>query len=250
MSITSHDPCGGGGISADIETLASLGCHCTPIITQLCARDTSQLKDSFVTHTSLLIEQIRAVLEDINVNLFSIGDVTSIRNAEAIHTILCDYSDIPVLLHPGKLKQPDDCGLDQALSTLLLPRSKLLILSKENALALAPSADTLAACAQQILDSGCNNLLITGDQTVSTQIKNHWFLAHSSSQQYTWERLPYAYQGANDTLAAATSAYLAHGLSMAEAIQQAQQFTWQALHQGRRIGMGKLLPDRMHWCKK
>ncbi|WP_145999192.1 bifunctional hydroxymethylpyrimidine kinase/phosphomethylpyrimidine kinase [Oceanicoccus sp. KOV_DT_Chl] len=30
LSINNLDPSGGGGISADIETLTSLGCHCTP----------------------------------------------------------------------------------------------------------------------------------------------------------------------------------------------------------------------------
>lgn len=249
LSLSNLDPSGGGGISADIETLASLGCHCTPVVTRLAARDTSNVKNSQITDTTLLIEQIRAVLEDIEVNLINIGDVASISNAEAIHTILSDYPDIPVLFHPELDAQANnEFGL--AIFTLLFPQARLSILNKQAVLALTPGADTLAACAQELMEYGCDNLLITGDNSDSTQITNHWFSRHSNKQQYHRERIPNNYNGAGNTLAAAVSAYLAHGLSMAESIQQAQQFTWQALQKGRRIGMGELLPDRMHWCKK
>ncbi|MEE8057728.1 MAG: hydroxymethylpyrimidine/phosphomethylpyrimidine kinase [Pseudomonadales bacterium] len=250
MSISNHDPSGGGGISAAIETLASLGCHCTPIITKLAARDTATLKDSQITDTSLLIQQIRAVLEDITINLFCISDLASIGNVEAVHTILSDYPDIPVVLHPSISAHDGEHGLDTAIRTLLLPQTDITILNKADALTLAPGADTLSACAQELMEYGCDNILITGDNNSNTQLSNHWFAHRGSSQKYAWERLPYSYHGAGSTLAAALSGYLAHGLSMAESIQQAQQFTWQALLKGRRIGMGELLPDRMHWCQK
>jgi hydroxymethylpyrimidine/phosphomethylpyrimidine kinase len=250
MSINGLDPSGGSGISADIETLASLGCHCTPIITQLSASDTTAIQDCLTIDTGLLIEQIRVVLEDINVNLFNIGELASVGNTEAVHTILSDYPDIPVLFHPSLPGNDEEAGLAKALCTLILPQADIVILAKEEALALAPGADTLSACAQELMEYGCKHILITGDNANSTQITNHWFSQYGNSQQYPWERLPNNFYGAGSTLAAAVSAYLAHGLSMTESLQQAQQFTWQALQKGRRIGMGELLPNRMHWCKK
>jgi hydroxymethylpyrimidine/phosphomethylpyrimidine kinase len=249
MSISNHDPSGSAGISADIETLASLGCHCTPIISRLCARDTAGVKDSQITDTSLLIEQIRAVLEDINVNLFCIGDLASISNTEAVHTILNDYSDIAVVLHPATSEHSYNPGLEEAFQALLLPLADITIMHEAKALAMAPGADTLPACACELMESGCEHLLITGINGNASKIRNHWFFRHGSSQQYEWKRLPHSYHGAGDTLSAAISAYLAHDLSMAESIQQAQQFTWQALNKGRRFGMGELVPDRMHWCR-
>ncbi len=249
LSISSHDPSGSAGISADIETLASLGCHCTPIISKLAARDTASLKDSQITDTSLLIEQVRAVLEDITVNLFCIGDLASISNIEAIHTILKDYPDIPVVLHPV-LPPAKGHGLESAIRTLLLPLADITVLNQSEVLVLAPGADTLSAGARELMEFGCDNILITGATAANKQVSNHWFSPRANSQQYHWQRLPFSYHGAGDTLCAALSAYLGHGLSMAESIQQAQQFTWQALEKGRRIGMGELLPDRMHWCRK
>nr|WP_235015449.1 bifunctional hydroxymethylpyrimidine kinase/phosphomethylpyrimidine kinase [Oceanicoccus sp. KOV_DT_Chl] len=203
-----------------------------------------------MTDSHLLIEQIRAILEDIPIHLFNIGELASISNTEAMHTILNDYPNIPVLLHLKLNSLNKKIGMDQALSNLLFGQTDLLILNKQDALALAPGADTLAACAQEILEYGCKNILICDSNNGSNEIYNYWFSAHSNNQCYQWQRLPNTFLGAADTLSAAAAAYLAHGFSMAESIQQAQQFTFQALQKGRRVGMGELLPDRMHWSKK
>lgn len=250
MSLSSNDPTGGSGIAASIETLASLGCHCLPIVSSVSVRDTKEFKDSQITPASILIEQVRAILEDISVNLISIGDLASISNVEAVHTILRDYPELPVVLHPDISQQNNRDNLANVLTTLLLPQADIVVLSKNDVWALAPGADTLAAGAQELMEHGCSNFLLTDSCNADSQVYNHWFSAHSSVQTYTWDRLPNSFHGARSTLAAALSAYLAHELSLAESILQAQQFTWQALQNGRRIGMGKWLPDRMHWCKK
>lgn len=249
MSITANDPSGGSGISADIETLSSLGCHCTPIITKLSARDTHNVEDSQITDTPLLIEQTRAILEDIPVNLINIGDLASTGNIEAVHTILRDYPTIPIVFHP-KISNDDHQGIiNSALHTLILPLTTLTIVSRSDAMSLVAGADSPAASAQGLLDCECSNVLLTGSNRDANYYMNQWYNQHSTVKEYQWQRLPNSFHGAICTLAAAVSAYLAHGLSIAESIQQAQQFTWQALRGGRRIGMGELFPDRMHWSR-
>ncbi|MEY3743012.1 MAG: hypothetical protein RLZZ541_67, partial [Pseudomonadota bacterium] len=37
--------------------------------------------------------------------------------------------------------------------------------------------------------------------------------------------------------------------SMEEAIEEAQEFTWQTLKNGFRPGMGQFIPDRMFWAR-
>jgi len=250
MSISSHDPCGGAGISADIETLTSLGCHCTPVITKLSARDTHSQKDSQVTNTSLLVEQIRAVLEDVTVDLFKIGDIGSITNAEAVHTILNDYPNITVVLDPDTSSPDQTPALTEAIKNLLFTQSNIVVASEKDLFRLAPGADTLAASAHELLEYGFEALLITGTHGSSSHVRNQLYTHRGLIQHYDWERLPNSFQGAGSTLSAALSAYLAHKLSLAESVQQAQTYTWHALAKGRRIGMGQLLPDRLHWCRK
>ena len=250
MSISSHYPSGYAGISTNIETCASLGCHCSPIISKLVANDSSSQKNCQITNTSLLIEQVRAVLDEITVNLFYIGDLASIGNIEAIHTILNDYPDIPMVLHPSLVQYANEPAMNNAIRNMLLPQASIAVLKMRDALALAPGADTLSACSRGLMEFSCDNIFIIGAGGSSTEISNHWFSVRGSGQHYPWERLPYNYHGASETLSAALSAYLAHGLSMSESIQQAQQFTWHALQKGRQISGDVLLPDRLHWCRK
>lgn len=255
MSINNHDPIGGSGISADIESLSSLGCHCAPIITELAAIDNDQIDsdvlDAQVTPTSLLISQMRSVLEDAQVDVIKIAKLASLANIEAVHTVLSDYPSIPVVLAPfsGDIKHSE---LNDAVCELLFPQAMITLLSENDAYQLTNGADSLAAYAHQLLEYGSQNLLFTNtlnqspSQTVCNQLFNHRGLC----QQYERERLAGQFNGGGDTLSAALAAYLGHGLSLAESVQQAQQFTWQAIKKAKRVGMGELIPDRMHWANE
>ena len=249
MSIGAHDPCGGGGLSAALETLASLGCHCTPVISSITAGDTGGIKDSQLTDNTLLIEQIRAVLEDMPITLFSVGRLPSVSHIEAVHTILADYPSIPVVLSPI-IDPTQGAEHMEALRELLIPDAMVSIIGFRELQEFAYGSDSIAAAAQALQEYGASDLLITGDVTQGEKVCNQWYNRRGLRQTYQWERLPDSFVGAGSTLAAAAAGYLAHGFSTAEALQQAQAFTWQALKGARRIGMGKLIPNRMHWCNQ
>jgi hydroxymethylpyrimidine/phosphomethylpyrimidine kinase len=65
----------------------------------------------------------------------------------------------------------------------------------------------------------------------------------------TWQRLPGSYHGSGCTLASAIAANLARGLDVAEAVREAQEYTWQALAKAFRPGMGQHIPDRLFWAR-
>ena len=66
----------------------------------------------------------------------------------------------------------------------------------------------------------------------------------------SWERLPGTYHGSGCTLAAAIAATIANGLSVSEAVRDAQEYTWQALNLAYRPGMGQHIPDRLFWARE
>ena len=43
LVIAGHDPSGGAGIQADIESIANAGCHATTVITSLTAQNTNTI---------------------------------------------------------------------------------------------------------------------------------------------------------------------------------------------------------------
>lgn len=250
LTINSHDPSGGAGVVADVETANSLGCHCVSAITALNVRDTRNFKDRQSTGAALLIEQVRVALEDSAITAIKIGDVATIAQAEVIHTILGEYQDIPVVLDPVLHHGATDGDVAAAVRMLLLPRASVVILSTEHIGILSSCGDSIGASVQELLEFGCPQILATVAHREHNQTINRLYSTRGLVKEYSWDALSQTFHGAGSTLSAAVTAYLAHGFDMLEALQQGQQFTWQALAHARRIGMGSLIPDRLFWCRK
>lgn len=252
MAFAGHDPCGGAGIQADIETLLSLGCHCTPIITALTAQDSVNVKDFTPTNAALLVEQARAVLEDMPIAAFKIGMIGSVENAEAIHTIIAEYDSIPVILDPvlaagggGALAQH---AMVDAINNLLIPNTNLATPNSIEAQKLCSDADSMDACAQMLMDNGCEYVLITGGHEPGALLSNHLWSNREKIASYDWQRLEGEFHGTGCTLASACAGYIAHGAGIATAVRDAQQYTWQTVKHARRLGMGQSIPNRLFWA--
>ena len=160
------DPSGGAGILADIEAISSQGALCAPIITAATVQDTQDVMSFAPMPPDLLVEQARAVLEDMPVSAIKIGMVGSTEIAEAIHSILVDYPSIPVIYDPvfstekdGALSTPD---LVESVRNLLLPLTTILTPNIFEVHALAPGSDTPAAAAVALLETDCKYVLLTG----------------------------------------------------------------------------------------
>jgi hydroxymethylpyrimidine/phosphomethylpyrimidine kinase len=253
MNFAGTDPSGGAGIQADIETLISMGCHAAPVVTAVTVQDTQQLFRYQAMEPSLVIEQARAILEDIPVAAFKIGMLGSVENAEAIHSILIDYPDIPVVLDPliaagGGGELADDALID-AMVNLLFPLTTVLTPNSEEARAFAPEADTLDACAQELLELGSDFILITGSHENTPHVVNNLYSESRLLESYTWDRLPGVFHGTGCTLASAIAGLLAQDLPVTTAILEAQEFTWETLNNSYRIGMGQSIPNRLFWAR-
>lgn len=252
LALSGSDPSGGAGIQADIEALASHGCHCAPVITAITVQDTQDVKSYAPLDGTLIMEQARAVLEDMPVAAIKIGLLGSSEAVEAIYGVLQDYPDIPVILDPvlasGNGASLSDEEVLEALYTLLLPNTTVLTPNSMEARILAPEADNLDACAMALLEHGCEFVLITGTHENTPHVANSLYGNHRLLETYTWERLPGSYHGSGCTLAASIAGLLAQGLEPLSAIHEAQEYTWETLAHGYRIGMGQPLPNRLFWA--
>jgi len=246
------DPVGGGGLQADIETAASLGCHCAPVATALC---TSGGPDSTVTlavDNTILIEQARSVLEEMAVAAIKIGFAGSVANAEAIHSILRDYPHIPVVLHPAlnlwDQDKAEQSGLLNALSELLLPQATVAHMTLPELRQIAPEADTVDASAQAVINRDCDYLLVCDSGQQKRRVQNSLYRAQGLVKHYQWEQVPSNCHSSASTLASSVAAYLAHNCHPVSAIEQGQSYTWQALVAARQLGSGTVVPHRFFWA--
>jgi hydroxymethylpyrimidine/phosphomethylpyrimidine kinase len=177
-----------------------------------------------------------------------LGDVSVI---EAIHSILQDYSDIPVICDPvltaGGGSELSHADSVEALRSLILPLTTILTPNSIEARDLAKGADSLAACANALQETGCEYVLITGTHEQTDEVENTLFTNHRVMETFYWKRLPHDYHGSGCTLAAGIAALIAHGLDPFTAIHEAQEFTWQSLLHANPIGKGQWIPNRFFW---
>ncbi|WP_239234494.1 bifunctional hydroxymethylpyrimidine kinase/phosphomethylpyrimidine kinase [Candidatus Nitrotoga sp. BS] len=260
LAFGATDPSGGAGLQADILTIASMGCHPLSVVTAVTVQDTGGVDDILPIDAEWVSDQARAVLEDMPVAAFKIGLLGSVENIAAIAEVISDYPDIPLVFDPvlasGRGDELADEDMLDALRELLLPQTTILTPNSIEARRLIQDEDNdddnpdLAECAKRIVHLGCEYVLVTGTHEHSTKVINTLYgesgvIVRSDS----WTRLSSIYHGSGCTLASAIAALLANGLSMNEAVKEAQEFTWQALQYAFRPGMGQHIPDRLFWAR-
>ncbi|MDD2929593.1 MAG: hydroxymethylpyrimidine/phosphomethylpyrimidine kinase, partial [Sideroxydans sp.] len=259
LTFAASDPSSGAGMQADILTIASMGCHPLSVITGITVQDTSGVEDIQAVDADLVIDQARTLLEDMPVAAFKIGLLGSVDNIAAIAEIVSDYPDIPLVLDPvlasGRGDELANEDMLDALRELLLPQSTILTPNSMEARRLVVDEDneeddpSLSECAKRILGMGCEYVLITGTHEHTPKVVNTLYGERGQLRSDDWPRLPGIYHGSGCTLASAIAALLANGLSMEDAVREAQEYTWEALKYGFRPGMGQHIPDRLFWAR-
>jgi hydroxymethylpyrimidine/phosphomethylpyrimidine kinase len=259
MTFAASDPTGGAGLQADLLTLASMGCHPLSVVTALTIQDTRGVDDVMAVDADWIADQARTLLEDMPVAAFKLGMLGSAEAVSVIAEILADYPDIPLVMDPVLASGRGDALADEetiaATIELLLPQTTLLTPNSLEARRLALDEDSedddpdLAECARRLIAAGCEYVLITGTHEHTAQVVNTLYGEQGVVRADRWERLPGSYHGSGCTLASAIAANLANGLDIADAVRDAQDYTWQALAAGFRPGMGQHLPDRFFWAR-
>ncbi|WP_239186666.1 bifunctional hydroxymethylpyrimidine kinase/phosphomethylpyrimidine kinase [Candidatus Nitrotoga sp. HW29] len=260
LAFGATDPSGGAGLQADILTIASMGCHPLSVVTAVTVQDTGGVDDILPIDAEWVSDQARAVLEDMPVAAFKIGLLGSVENIAAIAEVISDYPDIPLVFDPvlasGRGDELTDEDMLEALRELLLPQTTILTPNSIEARRLIQDEDNdednpdLAECAKRIVQLGCEYVLVTGTHEHTPKVINTLYGENGSLvRSDSWTRLSGIYHGSGCTLASAIASLLANGLSMNEAVKEAQEFTWQALQYAFRPGMGQHIPDRLFWAR-
>lgn len=259
LTFAASDPTGGAGLQADLLTLASMGCHPLSVVTALTVQDTRGVEGMLAVDAEWVADQARRLLEDMPIAAFKIGVLGSAENVTAVAEIVSDYPDVPLILDPvlasgrGDPLATDDM-LD-ALRELLVPQASIVTPNSIEARRLTEEEDDadepgVEESARRLLALGCEYVLVTGTHEATVEVINRLYADHGVVREDRWRRLPGNYHGSGCTLASAIAAALANGLAMAEAVREAQEYTWQALASGFRPGMGQLLPDRFFWARE
>ncbi len=257
LTFAATDPTGGAGIQADLLALSSMGCHPLSVVTAITVQDTAGVDAFFALDADWVADQARCILEDVPVAAFKMGVLGSLDIVTVVAEVVSDYPDVPLVLDPvfasGRGDEFANDHMVSAIRELLVPQSTVVTpnISELRRLAEADDEDAdLAECAQRLLDTGCEYVLVTGTHDATAEVVNTLYHRGGVVRTDKWERLPGSYHGSGCTLAAALAANLARGLEIGDAAYEAQDYTWQALAHAFRPGMGQHIPDRMFWARE
>lgn len=246
LVIAGHDPSGGAGIHADIEAIHALGGFASTLITGLTVQNTSTVSGFVLTPVDLLQRQADALLEDLEFAAIKIGMTGSVAIIRFIGGLIDRLPGVPVVLDPvlaaetgGSLGEK---AVPQALLGELFPRAALVTPNLPEARALT-NLVKVDACGEALLAAGCLTAMITGTHDDTASVRNHFF-TRAGTRRWEWPRLPGSFHGSGCTLASACAALLAQGLSLEEALEQAQAYVHRTLETAWQAGKGQLIPNR------
>ncbi|MFQ6333935.1 bifunctional hydroxymethylpyrimidine kinase/phosphomethylpyrimidine kinase [Methylophilus sp. 3sh_L] len=265
LTFAASDPSSGAGVQADILALSSIGCYPLSVITGITAQDTVGVESVMPLDSDWINDQARTILEDVSVSAFKLGLLGSVENVAVIAEIVADYPDVPLIIDPilasGRGDELSNEEMQAAMCELLFPQATLITPNSLEARRLAyydegdeVKHSSLQECALRLLGMGAEYVMITGTHERSNDVVNSLYGLQNGApgliKDYHWERLPGSYHGSGCTLTSAITACLAHGLTMEEAVHEAQEFTWQTLRHAFRPGMGQFIPDRFFWARE
>jgi hydroxymethylpyrimidine/phosphomethylpyrimidine kinase len=243
-----HDPSGGAGLCADIQTLASIGCHTAPIVTCVTVQDTINVQESIPLPAQIVTAQAIAILNDMTITACKIGLLGSAEIAIAVYQVLIQYPQIPVILDPilaaGGGHSLATSELRQVMIEKLLPLTWVLTPNSQEARALTDINNTLPQAALQLLNNGCRYVVITGTHEETPIVTNTLYGEGQTLANWSCPRLPDSYHGSGCTFASSVAGFLSQKHDIITAVDKAQDYTWRSLQCGYRPGRGQALPYR------
>jgi hydroxymethylpyrimidine/phosphomethylpyrimidine kinase len=243
LTIAGSDSGGGAGIQADLKAFARCGAHGMSAITAITAQNTVAVTGVYPLPPELIVEQVRAVAEDIGVDAVKIGMLGTSETIEAVNEALDLVGDVPVVLDPVMVAESGARLLDEeaaeALRTRLLPRATVVTpnLPEARVLARGDQDDEPDALAKAIHSLGPSAVVVTGghrEQAIDVFFDGER-LVELPGERYAQG----AAHGSGCTHSSVLAAHLARGLDPLEAAKAAKRIASEAVRDGLRdIGAG------------
>ena len=246
LVIGGHDPSGGAGIQADIETGAALGCRVFSLVTCLTSQNTQNVYAVSPQSIDALADQFDRLINDIQIDAIKVGLLGDLAIAQWLALRLADLKR-PVTLDPvlraGGGESLSNQALIDQLKTDWLPWLTSLTPNRAEARALSACND-MSEAGKALVNEGTQHVLITGADEADDDMVHNTLFTREQHQPYEWPRLPHTYHGSGCTLATALTCELAKTGDILAAAQQAQAFVWGTLSRGEQVSDGQHLPNR------
>jgi hydroxymethylpyrimidine/phosphomethylpyrimidine kinase len=244
LSIAGSDSGGGAGIQADLKAFARCGVHGMTAITALTAQNTVAVTGVHPVPGDFIVEQVRAVAEDIGVDAVKIGMLGTAETVRAVREALeLLEPGTPVVLDPVMVAESGAVLLDEparaAIVQELVPRVTVITpnVPEARVLARAAEGEDIEAVALRLHELGPDAVVVTGghrEQAVDV------FYDGETLERILGDRhADGAAHGSGCTHSSALAAHLALGYGLLDAARAAKGIAGEAVRDGiRSLGAG------------
>lgn len=244
LTIAGSDPCGGAGIQADLKTFHRLEVYGEAVVTLITVQNTTGVSRVECLPADLVIEQLRAVLEDIPPCAIKTGALGNREIVTAIAREAARFS-VPLVVDPvmiGKHGAPlvsEDAR--DAIVKSLIPRAFLLTPNLHEASALTGepvgNPGQMRRAAKRLHEMGSQAVLVKGGHLEGDAIDV--LFARGEWTEFAAPRFHTVHtHGTGCTYSAAITAFLARGLELEAAISRAKTHITEAIRTNPGLGRG------------
>ena len=248
LTIAGFDPGSGAGVTADIKTIAALGCYGVACISALTVQSTVGVRRVEPVDAGLVSETLTELASDIEIAAMHIGMLGSVSVVQAVADFLAAHQMPNVVLDPIFKSSSGADLLDalgrQLLIDKLLPLSTVVTPNIDEASALTglpvTNPEQMRAAARKLHEMGASAVVVTGGHLE----KAIDLLSFTSKRGIEQELFKSVHLKSNSThgtgcaFATSVACHLAMGRGLPEAVLLAKAYVGAAISNAHPLGHG------------
>jgi hydroxymethylpyrimidine/phosphomethylpyrimidine kinase len=248
LVVAGSDSGGGAGIQADVKTVTILGGYAATAITALTAQNTLGVAGVVTVDPDFVVDQMRAVLDDIGADAIKTGMLGSARTVERVAAACRAYApSVPLIVDPVLYAKGGtplfEADARDALVRELLPIAALVTPNAPEAAELTglpvENESDLERVADRLLLLGASAVLVKGGHLPGDVVVDLLRTADGASFRFTSPRLlTRSTHGTGCTLASAIATGVAEGLTLKDAVERARNYVFEAIRTAPDLGHG------------
>jgi hydroxymethylpyrimidine/phosphomethylpyrimidine kinase len=235
LTVAGSDPSSGAGIQVDIRVFQSLGLHPLSAIAAITVQNSLGVKKSVPVDTSLVIEQIEALLEDFSVEWLKTGLLGSASTVEALAGLIKKRA-LKAVVDPVMVSTSGhalaDSNTIEAVKEVLIPVATVITPNIPEAEALTDIKYEDNSSVEEI----CKRLKSMGPQWVVLKgghrgpgVAEDILFDGNTVERFSSSKVEGDFHGTGCVFSSALAGYLALGSEIKEAMAKTKQYVRQAI---------------------
>ncbi|MGR5146975.1 bifunctional hydroxymethylpyrimidine kinase/phosphomethylpyrimidine kinase [Photobacterium alginatilyticum] len=248
LTIAGSDSGGGAGIQADIKAISATGSYACSVITALTAQNTQGVSGILAVEPEFVEQQLDSIFTDLDVKAVKVGMLSDSNIIHVVAAKLRQYQPKHLVVDPVMVATSGDLLLQQdAISSLkaeLLPLADVITPNLPEAAALLGvaiphSEQEMADMVDGLREIGAKSVLLKGGHLEQDTHSTDLHILSNDVVRISTPRIDTQNtHGTGCTLSSAIASFLAQGIELTAAVQNAKTYITKAISHADELEVG------------